>query len=88
MTEPTSKSFLPVQKRMIYGNLIILMGTMGAIGMSFIYSWFINKFPLQETRFNYIFGISGGILALSTIVSSLLVYTNNLGDGFKQYGKK
>lgn len=61
------------------------MGTIGAILVTFAYTWFIDKYPRQQTRFDFIFGISGGILACSAIVSALLLYTNNFNEGFVKY---
>lgn len=73
-----------MSKRILFGNAIIIGGMVVAIFMTFIYSWMIDRFPKNTPRIDLIFGIGGAILASATILSAFIVYTNNLGSGFKK----
>lgn len=72
-----------MKKRILAGNAIILSGMLFAIIMTFVYTWITHKYPKNEARFTWIFSIGGGILALVAVVSALIAYTNNFGEGLK-----
>jgi len=73
-----------LNKRIILGSAMIVVGMLLAVAMTFVYSYFITKFPEQSTRFDIIFGVGGGAIGLATLIGAFVVYTDDFGSGLER----
>lgn len=74
------------QIRIFKGSAIIILGMIAAILMTFVYDWLVSIIG-NEKRLGLVFGVGGFILAIATIFSAVLIWTNNFGEGMNKIDK-
>lgn len=70
-----------IRKRMFLGALIIVGSMTSAICMTLVFDFLVIHYG-HEDRFAWVFGIGGVILGAFAFIFSLIVCTNNFGEGF------
>ena len=63
-----------MNKHLIVGFASIFIGMIGAVCISFLYTYLYKHFPENANRFDYIFGIGGGLLATAGIINIIILF--------------
>lgn len=71
-----------MNKRIIYGHLIVLSSVVMGIAGTFLLDY-LQQFTTHADRLEVIFGCAGGVLGFASLMAAFTVYTNNMGEGFK-----
>lgn len=71
---------ITMQRRAIKAYTVIVIGLIVAVLMTILYDFIVSKYG-HEVRFQWIFGLSGGVCALFNVFLALYYYTDNFGEG-------
>jgi len=61
---------------------VIILGAMGAVLGTVLYDYLVSQFG-HPYRYKIIFGMVATVLGIADVVFAVFVWTNNLGDGFR-----
>lgn len=68
--------------RLLKGIVVILIGIISSVIMTIFCDTIIERFGHAD-KYIFIFSVGGFIIGIATLIFSIVIWTNNMGDGFK-----